>query len=249
MGELGKRLYVERLGGIRNSCPLYTTISEASGYGGALPLNVGNVQCYAPLCPVGSSEAIGGYVERFGGVRMAIARTGIKPVDPPKPPDPPDPPTPPPPQYSVLGSGTLRTGLWALDADNRNVNTKPGTRVTSAYGTYIFTADLVPIVPDGTKVIRVSANTPVRNLRGTSGFTGGTVDIAIPQGYGAVKRISATRLKGTHPYQTVISHMTFHDINGILLGAGVGILIFDMSHMNIPNFGMQQVIFNITYLG
>nr|DAQ95386.1 MAG TPA: hypothetical protein [Bacteriophage sp.] len=43
--------------------------------------------------------------------------------------------------------------------------------------------------------------------------------------------------------------MTFHDINGILLGSGVGILIFDMSHMNIPNFGMQQVIFNITYLG
>ena len=51
-------------------------------------MNVGGVQCYAPLCPVGAGEAIGGYVERLGGVRMAIARTGIKPVDPPKPPEP-----------------------------------------------------------------------------------------------------------------------------------------------------------------
>lgn len=244
MGELGKRLYVERLGGIRNSCPLYTTISEASGYGGALPLNVGGVQCYAPLCPVGAGEAIGGYVERLGGVRMAIARTGIKPVDPPKPPEP---PTPPPPQYRVLGTVRLMTNLLGGGARDIHIG-QNGERIHIGSGEYyLWTTDFHPILPDGTKRIRISDATGLRNFRGHSGLEG--LECNVPQNSN-IKRVTASQLMGGHPYRNVSTQLHFHDISGKHIASG-GILLFDMSHIsNIANgFYKRRVLFDVTCLG
>lgn len=246
MGELGKRLYVERFGGIRNSCPLYTTISEASGYGGALPLNVGGVQCYAPLCPVGSSEAIGGYVERLGGVRMAIARTGIKPVDPPKPPDP---PTPPPPQYRVLGTVRLSTRLEGQITHDIGI-LPTGTRVNINGEYYYWTADFHPVLPGGTKVVRISAVTDIRNLRGHSGMNG--LECTVPYEYGSdIRRITAKQITGNFPtYSLVSTQLLFHNMDGKFRASG-GILLFDMSHIsNIANdFYKRRVLFDVTCLG
>ena len=246
MSETGRRLYVERQGGIRNSCPLYTTIGEASGRGGALPIEIGGVRCYAPLCSVGASESIGAYVERPGGVRMAIANTGSRPYTPQ--PTPPTPPTPPKPRYSTLSVVRLSTNLLGSNARDISIG-NDGTRVTiDGKEFYYWTTAFHPVIPEGTKEIVIADATGVRSIQGHSGMNG--LSCAVPQTMN-IRRITASQLTGNFPtYNRVSTVLMFHDINGRYITVG-GIILLDMSNIsNIANgFYKRRVLFDVTCLG
>jgi hypothetical protein len=185
---------------------------------------------------------------------MALARTGHKEQEQPNPPTPTDPPQPPPPQYNVLGTVRLSTNLFGSSPTHDIPIYPPGARISiDGYEYYYWTTDFHPILPDGTKKVRISAFTEIRNLRGNSGMDhGNSLECTVPYKYGAnIKRIVATQIKGNFPtYNLVCTQLTFHDINGKFIVAG-GILVFDMSHIfNIANgFYKRRVLFDVTCLG
>lgn len=244
MSETGRRLYVERQGGIRNSCPLYTTIGEASGRGGALPIEIGGVRCYAPLCSVGASESIGAYVERLGGVRMAIANTGSRPYTPP--PTPPTPPTPPKPTWTPLGVTTLRINPWGASSPVLIGNT-PGKKIITSEGDYIWTANFRPSIPINTTAIRVDTfGNDIYNVR----FQSGGSDCEIPAAYrGRVRSLSAYA-GNTIAHDQAGAHISMRDEEGAYLGI-LGVVVFKMNKNPLVDYGYRytRVLFSVTCLG
>ena len=242
MGELGVRLYVMRAGGQKESCPLYDTIGEASGLVGSLPLVINGRTCYAPLCAIGASEMISGRVERSGGVKMALSRTGQKAQDPSTPTEPPKPPTP---TWKPLGTTTLRVNPWGAGG-TISTSYKPGQKLITSEGDFIWTANFLPVIPAGAVAVRVGAfANGINNVHLQKGGT----DFEIPAAYRqTAKRLSAYVGVASNQSQAGAT-ISLRDERGAFLSIPAT-AVFNFTE-NPVHYGYRfmNVAFSITWLG